>query len=55
MTDDGMWHIRLFQVRDLFLGQLNGQSADGIFQTPLAIRTPQMSGKVRSTCCSRMT
>jgi hypothetical protein len=32
MTDDGMRHIRLFQVCDLFLGQFNGQSADGIFQ-----------------------
>ena len=32
MTDDGMRHIRLFQVFDLFLGQFNGQSADGIFQ-----------------------
>ena len=30
MTDDGMRHIRLFQVGDLFLGQFNGQGADGI-------------------------
>jgi hypothetical protein len=32
MTDDGMRQIRFFQGCDLFLGQFNGQSADGIFQ-----------------------
>ena len=32
MTDDGMRHIRLFQICDLSLGQFHGQSADGIFQ-----------------------
>ncbi len=32
MTDDGMRQLGLFQVYDLFLGQFNGQSADGIFQ-----------------------
>jgi hypothetical protein len=32
MTDDGIRQIRLFQVCDLFMGQFNGQSADGIFQ-----------------------
>ena len=32
MTNDGMRHIRLFQIGDLFLSQFNGQSADGIFQ-----------------------
>jgi len=32
MTDDAMRHIRLFQIRDIFLSQFNGQSADGIFQ-----------------------
>jgi hypothetical protein len=32
MPDDAMRHIRLFQVRDLFLDQFYGQSADGIFQ-----------------------
>jgi hypothetical protein len=26
-----MRHIRVFQVGDLFLGQFNGKSADGIF------------------------
>jgi hypothetical protein len=30
MTNDGMWHVRLFQVGDLFLGQMNVQSTDGI-------------------------
>ncbi len=28
MADDAMRNIRLFQVRDLFLSQFNGQSAD---------------------------
>ena len=32
MTDDGMRHIRLFQICDLFLGQMHGQGTDGIFQ-----------------------
>jgi hypothetical protein len=40
ITDDGMRHIRLFQVCDLFLGQSNGQSADAcsrcvIFVAPM--------------------
>jgi hypothetical protein len=39
MTHDGMRHIRLFQVCDLFLGQFNGQSANGIFQM-LDLRCP---------------
>lgn len=32
MTNDAMRHIRLLQVCDLFLGELNGQSPDGVFQ-----------------------
>jgi hypothetical protein len=32
MIDNGMRHIRLFQVCDLFLAQADGQSADGSFQ-----------------------
>ena len=31
VTDDAMRHIRLSQGCDLFLGQFNGQGADGIF------------------------
>lgn len=32
VADDGVRHIRLFQVCDLFGGQHDGQGADGIFQ-----------------------
>jgi hypothetical protein len=38
-TDNGMRHIRLFQVFDLFLGQFNGQSADGIFRFAIPAST----------------
>jgi hypothetical protein len=32
MTDDSMRHIRPFQVGDLILGRVHGQSADSLFQ-----------------------
>lgn len=32
MPDDGMRHVLLFEVGDLFLGQFHRQSANGIFQ-----------------------
>ncbi len=34
MADDGMGHVRLFQVGDLVLAQCHGQRAHGILQMP---------------------
>ena len=32
VADNGVWHIWLLQIRNVFVGQGDGESANGIFQ-----------------------
>ena len=52
MADDAMRHIGLFQVGDLFLGQIHGQGADGIVQMRIFV-APMMGAVTGSFCNSQ--